>query len=134
MTATALRLCPVCGGPNNRSMAALYCSTRCQQRSVRKVLNSSQLFIRRQKEGRPCTDCGITWPYYVMQFDHVPGRGQKLFMLSQSHGHGQEAIMHEIAKCDLVCANCHLIRTQARATKRPGMTVRLVAIEEVPPE
>jgi len=29
-------------------------------------------------------------------------------------GHSRQEILDEIAKCDLVCTNCHIIRTFAR--------------------
>jgi hypothetical protein len=57
----------------------------------------------------PCVDCGVQYPYYVMDFDHV--RGEKRFALSQHQARGLKLIDEEIAKCDLVCANCHRIRT-----------------------
>lgn len=57
----------------------------------------------------PCVDCGIKYPYYVMDFDHK--RGKKLAHLSSLAGNSLERILDEITKCDLVCANCHRIRT-----------------------
>lgn len=59
----------------------------------------------------PCTDCGISYPYYVMDFDHV--RGIKKNNLSQmSNGaYSKQVILDEIAKCEIVCANCHRQRT-----------------------
>jgi hypothetical protein len=56
----------------------------------------------------PCLDCGISYPYYVMDFDHV--RGEKLFNIGASSHFGYNKILIEIAKCDIVCANCHRIR------------------------
>lgn len=59
-----------------------------------------------------CADCGRKYPTCVMDFDHV--RGKKLLNV----GHAQaklayniEKVKAEIAKCDVVCANCHRIRT-----------------------
>jgi hypothetical protein len=41
-----------------------------------------------------------------MDFDHV--RGEKLFGIGPGvASHGLKALATEIAKCDLVCANCH---------------------------
>jgi len=46
-----------------------------------------------------------------MQWDHRPGFG-KLVELSAAFGDwSREDILTEIAKCDLVCTNCHIIRT-----------------------
>lgn len=68
--------------------------------------------IQKIKEESPCQDCGRRYPYYVMDFDHKPGV-QKFASVSTmvSLRYSMEAIMEEIKKCDLVCANCHRIRT-----------------------
>jgi hypothetical protein len=68
-------------------------------------------FIR-AKKAVPCADCQQSYPYYVMHFDHRPG-ADKLLNISQmaARNFGKEAILEEIAKCDVVCANCHAERT-----------------------
>lgn len=72
-------------------------------------------FVREQKRNRPCADCFMIFPYYVMQFDHRPGE-VKCFDVSCSWkvGAGIKRVSAEIAKCDLVCANCHAERTNSR--------------------
>lgn len=65
-------------------------------------------------KSRPCKDCGREYPYYVMDFDHIPGRGDKAFKLSIFRGRSLVNIEREIAKCDVVCSNCHRIRTHNR--------------------
>ena len=51
---------------------------------------------------------------HVMDFDHV-GEGKVLNIgRMRSSGHSLEEIEAEIAKCELVCANCHRERTQQR--------------------
>jgi len=66
------------------------------------------------KVDRPCTDCGRVFPPPVMQWDHRPG-SEKLGDLSNFRGHTREEVLSELAKCDLVCTNCHTIRTFARS-------------------
>jgi hypothetical protein len=61
----------------------------------------------------PCTDCGGTFPPYVMQWDHRDS-SQKEFTIGQTTTLAWERYLAEIAKCDLVCANCHAIRTHER--------------------
>ena len=65
---------------------------------------------------RPCTDCSGIFPPYVMDFDHLPGR-RKVDAVSQMALDvlKWKTIEEEIAKCELVCANCHRIRTHNRA-------------------
>ena len=61
-------------------------------------------------ETHHCVDCGESNPI-VMEFDHLdPTR--KLFSIStMMHDYTWEQIMVEIKKCEVVCANCHKIRT-----------------------
>lgn len=60
---------------------------------------------------RPCTDCDVSYPAYVMQFDHRDP-SQKWFTISSSMRSRTIAQLRaEIAKCDVVCANCHAERT-----------------------
>ena len=60
----------------------------------------------------PCMDCGGLFPPEAMDFDHV--RGKKLFQIATSMGISLDRLEAELAKCDLVCANCHRIRTRKR--------------------
>ena len=59
---------------------------------------------------KPCMDCGGTFPLVCMDFDHRDP-STKLFNVAQGIRKSKEAILAEIAKCDLVCANCHRIRS-----------------------
>jgi hypothetical protein len=48
-----------------------------------------------------------------MDWDHRPGE-EKVFQLSHGEKYSWEQLQTEIAKCDLICANCHRIRTRER--------------------
>lgn len=74
----------------------------------KKAYAAKKAFIRKAKD-KPCVDCGVRYPYYVMQFDHV--RGGKLFCVCEGHRESWDAIHAEIDKCVVVCANCHMERT-----------------------
>lgn len=64
---------------------------------------------------RPCVDCGERDPR-VLEFDHVPGRGGKLFKVSDPpNGATLADVMAEITKCEVVCGNCHSIRGKSRS-------------------
>jgi hypothetical protein len=52
-------------------------------------------------------DCGEK-DVRVLEFDHV--RGKKGFDIGNWRCFGMLRLLEEIAKCDVVCANCHLIR------------------------
>jgi hypothetical protein len=61
-------------------------------------------------KAKPCMDCGGTFPSCCMDFDHRPGT-VKVAGVGQMMWEHIEKVKAEIEKCDLVCANCHRIRT-----------------------
>lgn len=61
---------------------------------------------------RPCADCGNRFPPECMDFDHI--RGEKRAGIAQIAHYKGAVLEAELAKCELVCANCHRIRTVAR--------------------
>lgn len=71
----------------------------------------------------PCIDCSKRFPPCVMDFDHV--RGEKSFSLNSMRS--KESMLEEIIKCDLVCANCHRIRTWKRNKSRKLSDAEIVA-------
>jgi hypothetical protein len=60
----------------------------------------------------PCMDCGGSFPPECMDFDHV--HGKKSFNVGARPTTSRKNLLREIAKCDVVCANCHRTRTAAR--------------------
>jgi len=64
-------------------------------------------------KSKPCADCGESYPPYVMDFDH---RGDKEFAIGSVRASSMsiERLQLEIVKCDVVCSNCHRIRTHTR--------------------
>lgn len=66
------------------------------------------------KTGKPCFDCGEMFPHYVLEFDHRGDEPKQFNIANMIPAKGWAAILTEIAKCDLVCANCHKIRTYVR--------------------
>lgn len=60
----------------------------------------------------PCFDCKKAYPYYVMDFDHM--RDKKFNLSDAICGYKSiRKIEEEIKKCQIVCSNCHRIRTHA---------------------
>lgn len=76
--------------------------------------SASRKFLQEVKQSSPCVDCGENYPYWMMDFDHL---GDKSFNVSRSSGKTIEQLKEEIAKCELVCANCHRNRTYMRLIK-----------------
>ena len=67
--------------------------------------------LRRLKDA-PCTDCGERFPPEAMDFDHVTQR--KDANVSDLANASAERLLAEVARCELVCANCHRTRTETR--------------------
>jgi hypothetical protein len=80
----------------------------------RKRQDALRAYIHSQKD-KPCADCGRRYPYYVMDFDHLR---DKKFQIGLLYRRGSwKLLKDEIAKCDVVCSNCHRIRTHERSAK-----------------
>jgi hypothetical protein len=75
--------------------------------------DTARKHVQQLKEASPCTDCGNHFPHYVMQWDHLSDKKYNVSKAVQD-GLSIETIEKEIAKCELVCANCHCIRTHNR--------------------
>ena len=69
--------------------------------------------IIKYKEETPCMDCNQKYPSYVMDFDHRDPNSKIDNVASLIHVGATNKIFEEIKKCDLVCANCHRIRTHS---------------------
>ena len=87
--------------------------------------NNKQKYIEKSKKNKDlykkefydwlsqhsCLDCGIN-DFRVLEFDHL---GDKNFTIGHKIGVMKlSSLMEEINKCDIVCANCHKIRTASR--------------------
>lgn len=71
--------------------------------------------IQQLKASKPCMDCGIFYPYYVMDFDHIEQASTKVDIISWLvKSNSTKKLREEIKKCEVVCANCHRIRTYSR--------------------
>ena len=65
----------------------------------------------------PCADCGRRFDACAMDFDHRDP-ASKRYTVSRMVGKATtEAILEEVAKCDIVCGNCHRLRTWQRAER-----------------
>jgi ferric-dicitrate binding protein FerR (iron transport regulator) len=67
----------------------------------------------------PCVDCGGVFHWCCMDFDHRDP-STKVTNLNRMWAFKRERILAEIAKCDVVCANCHRLRTRSLNLKRIG--------------
>lgn len=68
-------------------------------------------YILEYFEANPCADCGEDDPL-VLEFDHV--KGKSFDIGSGLPDRNWQSILREIARCEVVCANCHRRRTVQR--------------------
>ena len=135
---TREKLCVRCEDPfydGSQSNARRYCSTSCHDVARKEVgaayrkerrehynkLNAANQ--RRKKAERhraiaeiksvPCADCSGKYAPYVMDFDHRDPSLKKYeinYLLNKT-GCPWSRLLTEIEKCDVVCVNCHRLRT-----------------------
>ena len=105
-----VRFCKECRRVKNRAAYKKNRSKHIAYASKKKEDKKAKL---RAIKSQPCADCGISYPPYVMDFDHVRGKkefniGENALFLAWSR------VETEIAKCDIICSNCHRERTHKR--------------------
>ena len=57
---------------------------------------------------RKCVDCGEK-NIVVLEFDHIENKVKEISRLIRNNAWG--IVLKEIEKCEVVCSNCHKIRT-----------------------
>ncbi len=92
----------------------------CDNGRAKNRFAKGKLYIESKKTS--CVECGAT---EGLEFDHV--RGEKSIEVSSMSGHALAAIDVEIAKCDVVCVDCHMARTEARGQLRGRPSAKRVA-------
>jgi hypothetical protein len=91
--------------------------------------------ISRKIAAGECVDCSLPceeWNHVMFAYDHLD-RTQKLFAISKAYKMKDVSfnlLEAEIAKCELVCHNCHAFRTWVERAHDP--TVRQATINELP--
>jgi len=73
-----------------------------------------QDFIRAFKVEHGCADCGYCAHHAALDFDHIDEK-----QINVCNAKSVQQAMAEIARCEVVCANCHRVRTFERLQKRP---------------
>lgn len=67
--------------------------------------------FREWMQDKSCVDCGFN-DWRALQFDHL--RDKEFDIATKKGIRTLESLQEEIEKCDIVCANCHSIRTHDR--------------------
>ncbi len=79
-----------------------------------------QKAITDTKMASGCLDCGYRQHPEALDFDH---KGDKIDNVSNMFrlGVSWSRLLAEMSKCDIVCANCHRVRT---ANRRTGKSIK----------
>ena len=80
--------------------------------ALRRRRREARAFIEDHFNTHPCCDCGVTDPL-VLEFDHVGVKRANVSVL-RGDGISLHRIRREIANCEVVCVNCHRMRTAVR--------------------
>jgi hypothetical protein len=100
-----------------QAQRAWYARNRAAECAKRKKREAAiRQAVRELKSNTPCADCKRKYPHYVMDFDHI--RGKKAHNISTLMRKPTQQVWREIAKCELVCSNCHRVRTYHQAIAR----------------
>lgn len=70
-------------------------------------------FLKNYKLEKGCTDCGYNENDVALDFDHIRDKKFNLSILSRRYV-SIGSLKKEIEKCEVVCSNCHRVRTQKR--------------------
>jgi hypothetical protein len=92
-------------------MPIVFNSLRAKKRAIKWRL--TQII----KASKGCADCGYNTNGVALQFDHMGDKKGNVSNLIRSD-YAWSTIMDEINKCEVVCANCHAVRTKSRGQHR----------------
>jgi len=73
--------------------------------------------IAAQAKNQPCQDCGCSFPACAMDFDHRDPKTKVAKISSMVFCGSKQLLLDEIAKCDVVCAICHRLRTNRQSRR-----------------
>ena len=89
-----------------------------QKKKVRKYKEMVYMKAYTYLQNHPCVDCGED-NILTLEFDHIEHKTYNIGAMIQRYS--WKKILKEIKKCEVVCANCHCIRT---ATRRNGRRLK----------
>jgi hypothetical protein len=71
-------------------------------------------YVQKLKAETPCADCGQKYHFSVMDLDHVRGRKRYSIGKLVASNLSLKYLLEELENCEVVCSNCHRIRTFSR--------------------
>ena len=93
-----------------------YYAGNVKRQLIRNQLKKDQIrdYIHLYKEFRGCMDCGNKFPYYVLDLDHRDPSIKEVTPSRLWKSNSWTKVNAELEKCDVVCANCHRVRTHEK--------------------
>ena len=88
------------------------CCTEANRVYLRQQRQNRREWLAAYKLEKGCADCGYNAHSEALDFDHV--EDNKEFGLGGRGGQSWERIYAEVEKCEVVCANCHRVRTRQK--------------------
>lgn len=85
---------------------------------VARKIEAHQIIV--ESKNQPCADCGVSYPTYVMDFDHDGTKKNFNISTFQNQVRSKADILklkREIKKCAVVCSNCHRERTHGHRVR-----------------
>ena len=112
----------ICRACRREYDAAYHRRTRTKRVEQKRRYHETLVIWYRRLKDAPCSDCGRRFHHAAMSWDHREPASKAFDVSSMvSRTHSRRQILDEIAKCDLVCANCHAVRTfRRRGVAQPG--------------
>lgn len=90
-------------------------ANRVQQRRAVKICLRRRADWLTSLKTRPCADCAGVFDPVCMDWDHLPEYDKLMDISAMVRAvYSKTRILQELAKCELVCANCHRLRTKRR--------------------
>ena len=114
------------GWTRSRQGRHSWCRT-CHRENMAIRLQAGYALLAKVKD-QPCKDCGRKYPSCAMDFDHREGTIKRFCISECAANFSIESLKREVLKCDVVCANCHRIRTWNR--RHPDAPILNPALNE----
>lgn len=99
------RTCLQCALERQKTTA----KARSKKRFAKRIAITNKIKLE-----RGCADCGYKAHPAALQFDHLPGTKKLAGVAYLTFSAPAKKLLEEIDKCEVVCANCHAIRTAKR--------------------
>ena len=125
-------LCPRCeewvdkskfanGGRSTRGRCHTMCNKCVYWTYSRPKLDRKYAAVNEYKLAQGCADCGYAEHPAALDFDHLPGSVKSFNVAEKVGSYSWERLWLEIEKCEVVCANCHRIRSVNRRKETKGV-------------